>query len=152
MYQIYHTWIHFYHASYLPPPPIPGIVSIGIIFAFSYMYTQYFHHIHCPKHFPHHFSHPIGTHLLKPAPQGRTCSTILLSDCVEEKWKQSHFCLCKRKVATQGVSLWYFQVYMYYNSNWFISILLHSTQSYGSFSLFKNLIPTPAYSFLYSSS
>jgi hypothetical protein len=32
------------------------------------------------------------------------------------------------KVATQGVSLWHFHVYVYYNPNWFIfSILLLST-------------------------
>jgi hypothetical protein len=32
------------------------------------------------------------------------------------------------KVVTQGVSLWYFHVYMYYNPNWFVSpIFLHST-------------------------
>jgi hypothetical protein len=36
----------------------------------------------------------------------------------EKKW---HFCLLEIKVATLGVSLWYFHVYMYYNPNWFIS-------------------------------
>jgi hypothetical protein len=31
------------------------------------------------------------------------------------------------KIATQGVSLWYFHVCMYYNPNWFISSnFLHS--------------------------
>jgi hypothetical protein len=32
------------------------------------------------------------------------------------------------KIATQGVSLWHFHVYIYYNPNWFIStIFLLST-------------------------
>jgi hypothetical protein len=37
-------------------------------------------------------------------------------------------CFCLFKIATPGVSLWYFHVYMYYNLNWFISsIFLLST-------------------------
>jgi hypothetical protein len=32
-----------------PPSPIPGIVSIGLIFPFSYMCTQNLHHIYPPK-------------------------------------------------------------------------------------------------------
>jgi hypothetical protein len=42
-----------------PPPfsfvslPIPGTVSTGIIFAFTYMCTQYLHHIHSPIPFPY---------------------------------------------------------------------------------------------------
>jgi hypothetical protein len=31
------------------------------------------------------------------------------------------------KIATQGVFLWHFHVYMYYSPNWFISIFLLST-------------------------
>jgi hypothetical protein len=39
--------------------------------------------------------------------------------------KKRYFCLYK--IAIQGVSLWYFHVYTYYNPNWFIpSILLLS--------------------------
>jgi hypothetical protein len=30
----------------LYPPPIPGIIPTGIVFAFTYMCTQYLHHIH----------------------------------------------------------------------------------------------------------
>jgi hypothetical protein len=30
-------------------PPIPGIISSGIIFLFTYMYTQYLLYIHSPK-------------------------------------------------------------------------------------------------------
>jgi hypothetical protein len=40
MYHIYHTWIHHLHCSPLSAP-IPGIVSMGIIFAFTYMCTHY---------------------------------------------------------------------------------------------------------------
>jgi hypothetical protein len=29
------------------------------------------------------------------------------------KWKACHFCLFEIKVATQGVSLWYFHIYIY---------------------------------------
>jgi hypothetical protein len=45
---------------------------------------------------------------------GRTCSTLLFSDFVEEKgekrkWKTWHFSFfSERKVATLGVSLWIF--------------------------------------------
>jgi hypothetical protein len=46
----------------------------------------------------------------------------------KNKRKKWHFCLFKIKIATQGVSLWQFHVYMYYNPSWFIScIFLHST-------------------------
>jgi hypothetical protein len=34
---------------------------------------------------------------------------------------------CLFKIATQGVSLWHLNIYMYYNPVWFISIFLLST-------------------------
>jgi hypothetical protein len=41
-------------------------------------------------------------------------------------FEKRHFCLFK--MAIQGVSLWYFHVYMYYKLKWFIhSIFLLST-------------------------
>jgi hypothetical protein len=41
----------------------------------------------------------------------------------QKKW---HFCLFR--IAVQGVSLWHFHVYMYYNPNWPISsVFLLST-------------------------
>jgi hypothetical protein len=70
---------------------------------------------------------PISTN---PAPPGRTCSAILYSNFVKEKRKQKtwHFSLFELKIATQGISLWYFHVYMYYNPNWLISTdFLHCT-------------------------
>jgi hypothetical protein len=44
------------------------------------MYTHYLHHFQAPTPFPH-LPSPTGT---KPPP-GRTCSTFLLSDFVNEK-------------------------------------------------------------------
>jgi hypothetical protein len=64
--------------SYLNSPPlllspqIPGTVSIGIIFAFTYMCTHYLYHIHPPIPFPAFFPLPL---VLPP----------LFSDFVEEK-------------------------------------------------------------------
>jgi hypothetical protein len=43
VYQIYHTWLHLLHTILLyPPPPIPEIVSRGLIFAFTYMCVHSF--------------------------------------------------------------------------------------------------------------
>jgi hypothetical protein len=39
-------------ALFLPPPLIPGTVSAGIIFAFTYMCVHYLCHIHPPAPFP----------------------------------------------------------------------------------------------------
>jgi hypothetical protein len=51
---VYHTWIHPLHHSPLSlPPPIPRIVSTDILFPFTYMCTQYLHHIHPLTPFPH---------------------------------------------------------------------------------------------------
>jgi hypothetical protein len=94
--------------------------------------STYFHHIHLPSPFPY-IPPPIGTNpqtgLVLPA-----CSLFL---------KKRHFHLFN----IQGVSLWHFHVYMYYNLNWLIpSIFLLSTlvPSYGDFTDLKVL-----YSFLY---
>jgi hypothetical protein len=74
----------------------------------------------------YHLPLPTGTN---PPPWGRTCSALLLSDFVAEKRKNSDiFCLFEIKVATQGVSLFYFHVYIYYNPSRFIaSNFLHSS-------------------------
>jgi hypothetical protein len=37
---------------FIPPPPISGIVSTGLIFPFSYMCSQYLHQIHPPTPLP----------------------------------------------------------------------------------------------------
>jgi hypothetical protein len=65
------------------PPPIPGIVSTDIIFAFTYMCPHFLHHIHPPTSFPH---HP-HSHWCQPSALGRSCSVYLFSDFVEEKIK-----------------------------------------------------------------
>jgi hypothetical protein len=102
-----------HHSPLFSPPPIPGIVSTGIIFQFTVMCTQYLHYIHPPTPFLHLLTpsywyqpHPIRQNLFPSS-----CSLVL-----QKKW---HFCLFK--IATQGVSLWYFYVFIYSNLNWFIS-------------------------------
>jgi hypothetical protein len=78
----------------------------SFIFLFSYMVFA-----------PYSLSY---THYLYPSPShwyqstDRTCFALLFT--VFEK--KSHFCLFN--IAIQGVSLWHFHVYMYYNPNWFI--------------------------------
>jgi hypothetical protein len=32
--------------SFIPPPPVTGVVLTGIIFAFTYMCTHFLQHIH----------------------------------------------------------------------------------------------------------
>jgi hypothetical protein len=62
-----------------------GIISTGIIFAFTYMFL---HCIQPPTPFPHLLSPPIG--IITPLPPtGRTCSALLFSDFVEEKRKKN---------------------------------------------------------------
>jgi hypothetical protein len=58
------------------PLPIPGIVSKGISFAFTYMRTQYLHCIHPPIPFPCHLPPHTG---IEPPPWASTC--ILESAC-----------------------------------------------------------------------
>jgi hypothetical protein len=94
------------------------IRSTDLIFPFTYMCTQYLHHIHPPTPLPHILSPPTGTNHWD-----RTCSALLFSNFIKEKkW---HLCLLK--IDIQGVSLWHFPVYMYYNPNLFISNFLLST-------------------------
>jgi hypothetical protein len=53
-----------------------------------------------------------------PTPRGKAYSILLFSNFVNgKKW---HFCLFK--ICTQGISLWHFHEYMYYN--WIGSSLL----------------------------
>jgi hypothetical protein len=130
MYQIYHTWIHPLYSSLLSSSLlIPGIVSTGIIFAFTHICTRFLHHIHPPTPFCHHL--PLSR--LPALPPEQDLFHLPVLNFVEEKrekrkWKTWHFSLSEIKAATQGVSLWYFHVDMYYNPNWFISSnFLHST-------------------------
>jgi hypothetical protein len=82
VYPIYHTWIHLLnHSPSSPFPEIPGVVSIGIIFAFIYMCTYFLHSIHPTTLFPNTFF----LSLVPAPPLVRTCSTFLFSDFVKEK-------------------------------------------------------------------
>jgi hypothetical protein len=53
-----------HHSPLFLPPSIPGIVSTGFIFPFTYMYTHYLDYIHPSIPFSH----------LLPPPTGRTCA------------------------------------------------------------------------------
>jgi hypothetical protein len=47
---------------YGPPTPIPGVVSAGIIFAFTYMCTHFLHRILLSAPFPYHLPPPSSTY------------------------------------------------------------------------------------------
>jgi hypothetical protein len=123
MYQIYHTWIHPFYSSPLSPP-IPGIVSTGINFAFMDMCTHILHHIDPPTYFLYH--HPLPLVPAYPYPCEGLVHPPVLKFCRRKKIKDinkktTHFLLFEIKVFTKGISLWYFHVYMYYHPNWFVS-------------------------------
>jgi hypothetical protein len=103
-------------------------------FPFSYMSTEYFHHIHLP--YPVLIAYPLS---LVPNPRQDLFYFLIL-----HFWKKT----CLYKIAMQGVLLWHFHVCMYYYLNWFIpSIFLLSSlvsPSYGDFKRLKIL-----YSFLH---
>jgi hypothetical protein len=77
------------HHAPLSPSPIPAVVSIGLVFPFTYTCT-YFHHIHPPTPSPHILPPPTGT-----KPPSRTCAALLLSTYVKNKMI---FCLFKRAI------------------------------------------------------
>jgi hypothetical protein len=108
------------------PPPIPGIVSTGLIFPF-YMCTQYFHHIH--THIPFSSIHPTVTY------PHTTCFVPVLNF-----YKKMTFLFT---IVIQDDSLWHFHVYMLCNLNCFIlSIFLLST-------LFLLMVISTGLKFLY---
>jgi hypothetical protein len=94
------------------------------------MYT-FLCHIHPPTPFPQYLSPPTGAS--PPHWQYLFHHPVLQfsrkkKEREKRKWKTWHFSLFEVKVATWGISLWYFYMYMYYNPNWFISSnFLHST-------------------------
>jgi hypothetical protein len=96
------------------------------------MCTQYLYYIHPFTTFPHVLPPPTRTH-----PPDRTCSALLVSDFVKEKkW---HFCFFK--IAIQGVSLWYFHIYIYLSPSLFLLLYIF---------LLSTLVPLKIpYSFLY---
>jgi hypothetical protein len=109
-----------------PPPLIPGRISSGISFVFTYMCARFLYYIH----FPTPFTATSSSHWYQPYPgQDLFCPPVLLFS--KRKRKKWHFCLCEMKIATQGISLWYFHVYIHYYPNCFIS----------SFFLLSTLLP-----------
>jgi hypothetical protein len=130
-YQIYHTWIHPLHHSPLSSH-IPGIVSTFV--PLTYMCTQYLDHIHPPSSSGHtHTIGPTGTN-----PRQDLFYPLVFQFCKRKKtW---HFCLLK--IAIQGVSLWHFHVYMYYNLNGSFPLFssFYISPLSGEFNRFKNSI------------
>jgi hypothetical protein len=90
--------LKFLHYSPLSPSPhIPGIVSTGITFLYSYSYTQYLLNIHSSS--PSYPFIPLPTYRYNlPSPptlaKDRTCSALLFSDF--DFLKKRHFCLFKK--------------------------------------------------------
>jgi hypothetical protein len=106
---IYHSWIHLlHHSPFLETIPIPGIVSIGLIF-FIFIHEYIIFSLYLPSYtLP---LYPLPSHWYQLSE--RTCFTFMFSI-----FQKRHFCLFK--IVIWGVSLWHFHVYMYYNPNWFI--------------------------------
>jgi hypothetical protein len=85
-----YIYIYIYiYISYLNSPspsvsfilfyPHSWIVSAGLIFPFTYMYTQYLHCTHPPTPFSNILLHPPGTR-----PPTKDLSILVFSDCVKE--------------------------------------------------------------------
>jgi hypothetical protein len=74
------------------------------------VYTQHLHYIHLPIPFSHFLS---LFHLYQPPRQNLFHPPLLRI----YKSKTMTFLF---KIATQGVSLWHFHVYVYYQPSWFI--------------------------------
>jgi hypothetical protein len=102
--------------SFVPPSPLPGRVSTGLIFS-NYKHVHTVSALYSPSYtFPHLLPPPMGT-----KPPGRTCSAFLFPNFVKERQKW-HFCLFK--ISKTLVFLWHFYLYVYYSLIWFISIFL----------------------------
>jgi hypothetical protein len=77
---IYHSWIYSFFYSPSSPHPIPGIVSTGLIFVFTYICTQYWHHILPPTPSPYILPLslvPASTKNKNEKPALASCSLIL---------------------------------------------------------------------------
>jgi hypothetical protein len=94
------------HLNLLPLPPVPGAVSMGIIFAFACTYTQY------SSSYPLSLSSPTSHWCQHRPPQ--PALWFCRRNKIKDKKKNRHFCWFEIKIATQGVSLWYFHAYIIY--------------------------------------
>jgi hypothetical protein len=113
----------YLHCSLSSPLPIPGTVSTGIIFAFSYMCMHYLLNIHHPNPFP--ITSPLPL-VPTPDPGQRLFYPIVLQFCRRKNIKDSKrnmaFLLVRDKDSYAGRFLVLFScIYIYYNPNWFIS-------------------------------
>jgi hypothetical protein len=126
----YNTLNTSYFNSHLPtfffiPFPILELFQ-KICFLFKYMCTQYLHHIHPPTFFPYHLPPHTG---INPFPHPRVGPVLPSYSPILYKKKTRYLCL--HKIATQGISLWHFHVYMYCSQ-------LGSSPLFSSFYQFKN--------------
>jgi hypothetical protein len=104
----------FTPSTFSLPPLIPGVVSKGIIFAFTCIFTFYCIFTFLPP-FPNTSPLPLVLTLLSG--QDLFCPLVLWFFRRKDKNKKTwHFCFLEIKVATCGVSFWYFHVCMHYNT------------------------------------
>jgi hypothetical protein len=101
--------------SFIPPPLIPGVVSTGIIFAFTYMHRHFCTIFTLLNPFPN--TSPLPQVPVFLPEQDLFCPPVLQFCRIIKiklkwkrrkmiKWKTWHFCLFEIKVATHGISLW----------------------------------------------
>jgi hypothetical protein len=94
--------------SFILYPPVPGIVSAGIILAYAYMCTHILYDIHPPIPFTCHLL-PLISINSTPSPAGPvlpSCSLILQEKKkIKDKKKNMNFFLFELKIATQRISL-----------------------------------------------
>jgi hypothetical protein len=112
------TWIHLLHHSPLPPHSWNNYNNYHFSI-YTHVYTVF------APYSPFYMLSPLPPPLLPVVPIPQIRPVLPSYSLIFEKEKKWHFCLFK--VATQGVSLWHFHVYIYYNLNWFIYIFLLST-------------------------
>jgi hypothetical protein len=83
-----YTWIHLLNPSPSSlPTRIPGVDSTGIILAFTYMCTH-FNALCSPSHCPSLTLAISPLPLVPTLTLGKSCSTILFSNFVGEKWEK----------------------------------------------------------------
>jgi hypothetical protein len=119
IYQIYHNWTHLHHHSSLSSSHSWNSFNRSH-FSFTFMCTQYLHHIHLPSPFPHLL--PLPSVPTPPPQAGPILPSFSLILYKKKKKKKLFFCLFE--IATQGVFLWHFHVYMYYSTICFISSII----------------------------
>jgi hypothetical protein len=118
---VYHSWIHPLHHSLLSS--LTHYWNSFNVSHFSICIQKYIiFPLHSPSYILSLYPPPLAW-----VPYTQTKSVLPSCSLILKKWR--HFCLFK--IAIQGVLLWHFHVYLYYNTNWLIP----------SFSLLSTLVP-----------